>query len=307
MKVLVVDDDPGVIMELSILLKRWGYEVASARNGQEALEHLMVSDVKSQIIIVDWMMEEMDGLELCKRLRADPLLPYCFIILLSAYAESEDIVRGLDAGADDYLMKPYNPDELQSRIRAGVRIINLNQSLEEANSRLQIVASTDMLTDLLNRGAILNVLHDELARSEREQIPLAVAMIDIDHFKILNDEYQHVEGDQILREFSQCLKSGLRTYDAVGRYGGEEFIIIMPNIPEQASHEAMERLRQEIESTTFLEGTHKVTLTASFGIAWGIPSTPSQSEQFIREADAMLFQVKENGRNGVAFTQITGK
>jgi two-component system, cell cycle response regulator len=297
-----VDEDHASATTLSGMLNRWGYEVSVVNSGKAALDHLMTSSAGSQIVIANWMMSEMDGLELCKQLRTNPLMPYCFIVLLSVHSQSEDAVQGLDAGADDFLAKPYNPDELQSRIRAGMRILKLNQRLEDANRRLQIMA--DVLTGLMNRGAVLTVLYDELARAQRERIPLAVAMIDIDHFKELNDEYQHVAGDQILREFSQCLKLGLRTYDSVGRYGGEEFIIIMPHIPKQACQDAMERLRKEIEATTFLENSHKVKLTASFGVAWGIPDDKRQSEQFIRKADAKLYEVKEGTRNAVAFIEV---
>ena len=304
--VLVVDNDPAVLDDLSALMRRWGYDTRTAQSGMEALETLLTSDMSTQIVVANWDMAEMDGMELCKRLRNNPLMPYCFIVLIGEHTESEDIVRGLDAGADDFLVSPYNPDELQSRIRAGVRILKLNQRLEDANRRLQIMASTDVLTGLMNRGAVLNVLHDEVARAQRQQIPLAVAMIDIDHFKELNDEYQHVAGDQILREFSHCLKSGLRTYDSVGRYGGEEFIIIMPHIPKKACQDAMERLRMEVEETTFLENTHKVKLTASFGVSWGIPEEVTQSELFIRKADAILYHVKEHGRNDVNFDEVCG-
>ncbi len=188
MNVLVVDNDPAVLDDLSALMRRWGYDTRTAQSGMEALETLLTSDMSTQIVVANWDMAEMDGMELCKRLRNNPLMPYCFIVLIGEHTESEDIVRGLDAGADDFLVSPYNPDELQSRIRAGVRILKLNQRIEDANRRLQIMASTDVLTGLMNRGAVLNVLHDEVARAQRQQIPLAVAMIDIDHFKELNDE-----------------------------------------------------------------------------------------------------------------------
>jgi len=153
----------------------------------EALEALLTSDMSTHIVVENWDMAEMDGMELCKRLRNNPLIPYCFIVLIGEHTESEDILRGLDEGADDFLVIPYNPDELQSRIRAEVRILNLNQRLEAANRRLQIIASIDVLTGLMNRGTVLNVLHDEVARAQRQQIPLAVMMIDISHFKELND------------------------------------------------------------------------------------------------------------------------
>ncbi|MFP6584826.1 MAG: diguanylate cyclase [Candidatus Hydrogenedentota bacterium] len=297
MKVLVVEDDPTTRASLTSLLQRYGYDVIPASNGTEALEILTHMPVPPQLILADWVMPEMDGIELCKRIRGDKTLPYCYIILLSGRDESEDVVRGLDAGADAYVIKPYNPTELQSRIRAGARILKLNARLEQANQTLQVTASTDMLTSLLNRGAIMNVLQDEFARALRDGTTLSIVMADIDYFKAVNDTYGHIAGDHVLREFAVLLNSGLRTYDSVGRYGGEEFMIIMPNIRRDASEDAIERLRSRIEKYAFQTAEKTLRLTSSFGIAWGRPADFGQPNDFIRIADSMLYTAKTNGRN----------
>lgn len=307
MKILIVDDEPTTRIGLQILLESSGYEVISRGNGAQALEYLNSDEDPAQMIIADWMMPEVDGLELCARIRSDYTLPYCFIIILSSRKESNDIVRGLDAGADDYLLKPYNPEELQSRIRAGVRILRLQQQLESANQRLRIMASTDGLTSLLNRSAIMGVLNHELARAQREGTKLALVMADIDHFKKVNDAHGHIAGDHVLMEYANRITSGLRTYDSVGRYGGEEFMLIMPNIPEDAAKDVVERLRGNVESVQFQADRHKVTITSSFGIAWGQPLEFGSPDDFIRVADEMLYKAKDEGRNCVRFSYVASE
>lgn len=304
MKILIVEDEPTTSAALQILLVKSGYDVTVKENGTDALEYLNHDDNPAQLIVADWMMPEMDGVELCKRIRSDPALPYCFIIMLSTRTDSEDIVRGLDAGADDYLPKPYNPEELQSRLRAGTRILRLQQDLESANQRLRIMASTDGLTALLNRNAIMSVLNDELARAQRDGTNLAVVMADIDHFKKVNDVHGHIAGDHVLTEYANRISTGMRTYDSVGRYGGEEFMLIMPNIPEEAAKDVVERLRHDIEITHFSADGKNITMTSSFGIAWGHPKEFGNANDFIRIADAMLYLSKDEGRNCVRFSYV---
>lgn len=305
MKILIVDDEELSRESLTLLLERSGYEVIAKSNGTEALEYVDSTSIPPQVIIADWIMPEMDGIELCKRIRNDVTLPYCFIILMSSKDDSEDVIHALDAGADDYIIKPYNPAELQSRIRAGVRIIKLNTKLEQANQTLQVMASTDVLTSLLNRGAIMNVLQDEISRARRERTSLAVVMGDIDHFKLINDTHGHIAGDHVLREFAVLMKSGVRTYDSVGRYGGEEFLMIMPNIGEAASKEVVERMRNKVGEYQFRADGQILGLTSSFGIAWGNPGELLQADDFIRVSDNMLYTAKNDGRNCVRFGTVT--
>jgi two-component system, cell cycle response regulator len=303
-KVLIVEDDPLTNKVLSTLLKNSDYEVVSMSNGVDALEYLNQDDEPAHLIVADWMMPEMDGLELCKRIRGDKSLPYCFIIILSTRTDDEDIVRGLDAGADDYLLKPYNPDELKARIRAGARILRLHQELESSIQRLRVMASTDGLTSLLNRSAIMNELHIELARAQRDDTYIAVVMADIDHFKKVNDDNGHIAGDHVLVEYSRRLKSGVRTYDAIGRYGGEEFMLIMPNIAENAVKDVVDRLRHDVENNEFKADDKLITVTASFGIAWGHPKEFGSADEFIGVSDSMLYKAKEDGRNAVRFAYV---
>ncbi len=304
MKVLVVEDEPLTREALKLLMEKSDYDVIVTSDGAEALEYLNSDPNPAQLIVLDWMMPEMDGIELCKRIRNDMSLPYCFIIILSSRTDKEDIVRGLDAGADDYLLKPYNPYELQSRIKAGARILRLQQQLESANQRLRIMASTDGLTSLLNRNAIMGVLNDELARAQRDGTYMAVVMADIDHFKKVNDSHGHIAGDHVLVEYSNRITSGLRAYDSVGRYGGEEFMLIMPNIPEEAARDVVERLKNNVSGSRFHADGIEIPMTSSFGIAWGRPKEFGTARDFIATADTMLYEAKENGRNDVRLTYV---
>lgn len=304
LKILIVEDEPTARDSLRILLEKSRYDVIATSDRIEALEYLNRDDEPAQLIVANWMMPGTDGIELCKSIREDQTLPYCFIILLSIRTNSEDIVRGLDAGADDYLMKPYNPDVLRSRILAGTRILRLQRELESANQRLRIMASTDGLTSLLNRNAIMGVLNDEVARAQRDGTTMAVVMSDIDHFKKVNDVHGHITGDHVLTEYSGRITAGLRTYDSVGRYGGEEFLIIMPNIPAEGAKDVVERLRYNVESTQFHADSQKLTITSSFGIAWGHPKDFGNQNDFIRTADNMMYQAKNQGRNCVRFSGL---
>ncbi len=232
MKILLADDEPIARTMLEHWLAGWGYEVTLARDGESALQALK-DDPELRLLVVDWVMPKKDGIEVCKAIRSGPQEPYVYIVLLTAKDDKSDIIAGLDAGADDYLVKPCNPLELKVRLRAGRRVIELQEQLVKARESLRFEAMHDSLTGLLNRGAVLEQLTKELVRASRRGAPVSVLMGDLDHFKTINDTFGHVAGDAVLRETARRLKAGVRAYDSLGRLGGEEFIAVFAGVRRQ--------------------------------------------------------------------------
>jgi two-component system cell cycle response regulator len=227
-KVLIAEDDMVSRRLLEAMLSRWGYEVVVTRDGLEAW-HVLQTANTSLLAILDWIMPGIDGVEVCRRVRQRGQEPYIYLLLLTTKGRKENIIEGLEAGADDYLTKPFDPHELQVRLRAGKRIVTLQAELIEAREALRIQATHDPLTNIWNRRAIIETLSNELARAGREGVPVAVVLADLDYFKRINDTYGHVAGDAVLCEATNRMRASLRTYDTIGRYGGEEFLIILPN------------------------------------------------------------------------------
>jgi two-component system cell cycle response regulator len=227
LKALIAEDNPGFRVAVERLLKKWGYDVVTAANGLEAWEILRKDD-PPRLAILDWMMPALDGVEVCRRVRAQNREPYIYILLVTAKDTAEELIEGMEAGADEYLRKPVNTEELRVRLRAGRRIIDLQEELVRAREMLRKQATRDSLTELLNRGAMLEILTRELKRAERESGTLALIMADLDHFKQVNDKFGHAAGDLVLRETARRMTACVRPYDAPCRYGGEEFVIDYP-------------------------------------------------------------------------------
>ena len=267
-KFLVVDDDPVSRMILQRILSEQGYQVIAAKDGTEGWELFQKEAEEISLAILDWMMPGMDGIELCRRIRGTETPHYVFIIFLSSRGEKKDVVEGLDAGADDYLIKPFDRDELLSRIRVGLRIVGLEQALRKANERLQVLATTDGLTGVLNRRTLLERLGEELERAWRERKPLSLLMLDINRFKRINDTYGHPTGDKVLVEMAERLKSHLRPYDLVDRYGGEEFVVVISGADAEERVAIAERIREMISSDPFPldHGPLKVTVSNRGGL-----------------------------------------
>ena len=200
------------------------------------------------LAILDWMMPGMTGLEVCRRIRQRAREPYIYILLLTSKSQKEDLIEGMDAGADDYITKPFDQHELQVRLRAGKRLADLQAELLSAREALREQATRDSLTHLWNRSSILDMLSRELARSERERTPIGVVIVDLDHFKNVNDNHGHLAGDAVLCEAARRMQGAIRQYDSIGRYGGEEFLILLPGCDEQSSFTQAERLRKQIEN-----------------------------------------------------------
>ncbi len=294
-KVLIADDSSMMRRLLGHLVSGWGYEAVSCSDGAEAWRALQGKDVPV-LAILDWEMPGLSGIEVCRKLRQKAVEPYVYVILLTANDRKEDVVEGLSAGADDYLRKPFDKQELEVRLRAGRRITDLQAELVSAREAQRALASHDSLTGLWNRGAILGILEREHHRARREGKTFSALMVDLDHFKLVNDRYGHLAGDEALREVARRLASGIRPYDAVGRYGGEEFLVLLPECEHDAAIERADQIRLLVGSRPMTVEGRALTLTASLGVATSDADDP---EELLRAADEALYRAKSLGRNCV--------
>ena len=300
--ILIVDDDPVSRLLLEKILKKDGFKVFSAEDGEQALE--IVRREYIPIVLTDWMMPKMNGLKLCRALRSIDSPGYIFIIIITAKDSKEDIVHGLEAGADDYVSKPFHHAELLARIRTGIRILELEKSLRKANKEIRRLSITDPLTGCFNRGYLMDFLPKEIKRSIRYNHPLSIIMCDIDHFKNVNDTYGHQAGDIALKSFVKILNSSVREgSDWLARYGGEEFLMVLPETDLEGAIDTAERLRKRVAKNRIEIGEDKkITITASFGVATFNPVDTKKeitSDSLINMADNMLYKAKSEGRNRV--------
>ena len=299
MRILVADDEPVSCRLLGSLLTKWGYEVVSAEDGNAAWEQLNRRNAP-RIALLDWMMPGQNGIEICKKLRALWPEPYTYILLLTAKNAKESIVEGLESGADDYLTKPFNTQELKARIRVGLRLLNLEDTLVEAREAMRFKATHDALTGLWNRGTILETLEREITRSRRGNVSLGVLMADLDHFKLVNDTYGHLAGDEVLREATKRMQAYVRPYDAVGRYGGEEFLILLPGCDAAVTADKAEQLRVILGQQPIETSAGPLGITLSLGGVATINWPDDTANQILQMVDAALYRAKEEGRNRVA-------
>lgn len=298
MKILVADDDLVTRRMLQAYLEKWGYEVVAVSDGQQAWQILQQANAP-RLAILDWMMPELDGTSVCREVRRVNLQPYIYLILLTARGYQEDVIAGLDAGADEYLTKPFDPYELQARLRAGARIVELQDSLIQAREALREQAMHDPLTQLFNRRATMDVLLAELSRGSREQKPLTVMMVDIDHFKLVNDRFGHPAGDGVLCEVSWRLRTSSRTYDTVGRIGGEEFLVVLPDHSAAQGLAQAERLRKAVCAQPITLKDLSISITVSVGVATLRHPKQDEMEALLALADQALYRAKVGGRNRV--------
>lgn len=298
MKVLIADDEVVSRRLLESLLRRWGYDVVVAQDGLEAARMLKQADAP-KLAILDWLMPGLDGAELCRDIRLKNEEVYTYIILLTSKRGKADVIEGLDAGADDYIMKPFEAAELRVRVRTGKRILSLQDQLISAREALRTLAMQDSLTGLWNHAAALDILSKELSRAHREQATVGILLIDLDHFKRVNDKHGHQAGDAVLREVSRALREHIRPYDAVGRYGGEEMLVVLPGCDATNAVSHAERLRLAISQLRVPTSQGCIQPTASIGVVVSDKNIQIPVDQLIGAADIALYRAKESGRNRV--------
>ncbi len=292
-RVLIVDDTPDNIRVLGTILRQQDYQINVAQNGLQALN--LTSKIMPDLILLDIMMPELDGLETCRRLKADPITRDIPVIFLSAKAEDEDVLQGFELGAADYVTKPFNPKILLARVKTHL-------FLRQQTKQLQAFADRDGLTLLANRRRFDEFLLSEWRRCHRAQTPLSLLMIDIDYFKLYNDAYGHLKGDDTLKQVAQIIAAvGSRPTDLAARFGGEEFSVLYGNTDHETAIHFAQDIRQQIEGLSIPHSDSKVSdvVTASLGVATKIPDEELSALNLIEAADARLYAAKEAGRNQV--------
>ncbi len=303
MKVLLAEDDEISRHILKETLVRWGYEVVTACDGVEAWA-LLSADNGPELAILDWIMPGMDGIDVCRKVREQLGEPYRYLMLLTSKTQKADVIHGMGAGADDYVSKPFDPQELRMRLNAGRRIIELQGQLLATRESLRYMVSHDSLTGLYSRAEVLEQLRRELDRSGRDRSCLGIILADVDHFKVINDTYGHLTGDVVLVDIAQRLRRAVRRYDLIGRYGGEEFLILMPGCDAADGVGNAERVRASVmcEPVVLPEGDVRVTISA--GVACGSFDDATDVNGLIRVADAALYRAKSMGRNQVVLGSV---
>lgn len=307
MNILIADDDAVSRRLLQITLERAGYTVTAVDNGMTAVRALSQAD-GPRLALLDWVMPGMDGPAVIRRVRELREQPYVHMILVTSKQSKKDVVAGLDSGADDYLIKPFDPQELRARLRTGRRILLLEDRLVEAREEMRFRATHDPLTSLWNRGMIEELLHRELGRARRdpEHSCLSLVLGDIDHFKEVNDRYGHAAGDAVLREVAARFLGSVRSYDTVSRYGGEEFLILLSGCDMNCAATRAEEIRKTIESRPVATSEGMVPVTISLGVALSLHWENLDGDGLIQQADAALYRAKRAGRNCVALAMPSG-
>jgi diguanylate cyclase (GGDEF)-like protein len=308
MRILIADDNPVSQRVLEACLRRWGDEVVAVADGQAAWEVLQQPDAPP-LAILDWVMPGLEGPEVCRRVRRraelvaslpeHPPPAYTYLLLLTGCDRPTDRLQALEAGADDYLVKPLDALELRTRLLAGRRIVRLQEQLLTAHADLQAKALRDPLTGLFNRSALLEVLEHELARSFRDRSALSLLLIDLDHFKWVNDTHGHLTGDAVLREAARRLRAGLRQSDWVGRYGGEEFLLVLPGCGLRDGWSTAERLRLALSAEPFPGGGGPIRVTLSGGLATADMDAAADATALLQAADDALYRAKALGRDRI--------
>jgi diguanylate cyclase (GGDEF)-like protein len=295
LKILIAEDDRVSARILETHLKKWGYEVFLEKDGEDAWQTLDRENI--QIAILDWMMPKLNGIQLCRKIRKRESDFYTYIILLTARTSTEDIVKGLNSGADDYITKPVEYLELQARLKTGRRIIELENHNRKLRDRLEKIAQQDSLTGFLNKRNITEQLEKELSRGRRDHSAVSCILLDIDKFKQINDTYGHHVGDQVLVEMASRFRKNVRKHDQIGRYGGDEIMVLAWDADEQTLIKVSERLRRSVVGKPFATDAGPLEISISLGGASTISSPDLSAEELIKLSDQALYRAKSKGRN----------
>ena len=302
LKVLVADDSAVYRKLVAQAFCDADYSVLVARSGEEALD--LIAQHAPAIVITDWVMPDFTGIELCQQIRSGSPNSYTYVIILTSVSDKENVVKGLAAGADDYLTKPFHPEELLARAEVGRRLVELHRQVEAKNRLLEELALTDSLTGLPNRRAIDEWAPRQLSGALRHSFPFWVVMVDLDDFKRVNDSSGHDAGDKVLKKFAEILKANTRRSNICGRIGGEEFLFVLTHADKQDVEAVAERMRQQFEAQEFLFGGRVVKVTASFGISGSQGKETIEFSQLLAQADAALYEAKRHGRNRIEFSPV---
>lgn len=301
-RVLVADDSVVYRKLVEQTLEQDQCSILFAKTGQSAIE--LFEQHRPALVITDWVMPDLTGIELCQKIRTSPGHSYTYVIILTSNSEKENVVKGLAAGADDYLTKPFHPEELSARVAVGRRIVDLQRQIEAKNRLLEELALTDSLTGLPNRRAIENWACRQLSGAARHGFSFWVAMADLDNFKRVNDTCGHEAGDAVLKVFAEVLKTNSRRSDMCGRIGGEEFLMIFTHADAKNVRLLVERVSQQFREQQFSFGEKTVRVTASFGIAGFEGKVAPEFAKLVSQADAALYAAKRGGRDRIEVSAV---
>lgn len=300
-QVLVADDSAVYRKLVEQAFSETDYSIRFARSGQEAIE--LFSQHEFSLVITDWMMPDLTGIEVCQRIRENSKGTYTYIILLTSISEKANVVKGLAAGADDYLTKPFDPEELLARAGVGRRIVDLHRQIETKNRLLEELALTDSLTGVPNRRAIEEWAARQLSGAARHGFPFWVVMADLDDFKSVNDSSGHEAGNTVLKKFAEILKTNSRRSDICGRIGGEEFLFVLTHAERKNVEVLIENIRRQFEEEEFLFDGRSIKVTASFGVSGFRGKISPEFKHLVHQADLALYKAKNRGRNRVEFAE----
>ena len=303
MDILIAEDDGASRQLLAATLTRWGYRVVSTSDGVAARDALL-SGQGPRLAILDWMMPGMDGVSVCRQVREQRALPYCYLILLTSQTGQDDLVAGLEAGADDYIAKPFRPPELRARLRAGRRILALQDELIAERDLFQSRAARDPLTRLWNHAEIFRILGQELERAGREHGTVGAVIADLDRFGEVNNTFGHLAGDMVVRATAETMTALLRPYDGIGRCGGDEFLLVLPGCDLGKASALAERLRVGISANPVDTPDGLVSVTTSLGVAVCQERAAFTPDELVRAADEALYRAKRLGANRVEVASL---
>ena len=305
MKALVADSDPDRLRQLEGWLSRWGHDVLPVRDGVEAW-HQLEKEREPVLVVLAWRMEGMPGIDVCRRIRLQPELPSAYVLLIADGRAAEDLLDGLNAGADDFLFTPLDANETRARIRTGARIVEIERALKASQDALRVQSTRDATTGSWNRAAILDVLRKEQERARRKSGSVAIVLADLDAFRDVNESLGAPIGDEVLCEAARRMSSTLRPYDAVGRYGGEEFLIVLPGSDGLGALTVAERIREAFTRRPVTTSAGPVSVTLSLGVASEGGEAATESNALLRAADSALKRAKSGGRNRTALADDSG-